>query len=130
MSHLNRTETASTIRHTVRIDSRADSPARASRASSITSEKNHNLTSDIPHADTNTNIGRRWPTMARVFKRPWKLPPSLQWIPANFTWERLKPVIRCAVAGWIAVVLFVIPAVSNLMGQVSVSVCATSCGAL
>ena len=111
MSHLNRTETASTIRHTVRINSRVESPAHASRASSITSEKNRNRTSDIPPADSG-----RW---TKVFKRPWKLPQSLQWIPANLTWERFKPVIRCAVAGWIAVVLFVIPAVSNFMGQVS-----------
>lgn len=118
MSHLNRTETASTIRHTVRINSRAESPARASRASSITSEKMRNRTSEIPPPPpADANSSGRW---IRVFKRPWKMPQFLQWIPANFTWERLKPVIRCAIAGWIAVVLFVIPAVSNLMGQVSV----------
>ncbi|KAH7923390.1 hypothetical protein BV22DRAFT_1196761 [Leucogyrophana mollusca] len=35
-----------------------------------------------------------------------KVPTSLQWIPANSTWSKWKPVIRSALAAWVAVVLF------------------------
>ena len=125
MPHLNHTETASTNHHTVRIN--AESPAHASRASSIASEKIRNLNSNIPPADSNPKIPNSGRRMAWLFKRPWKLPPSLQWIPANFTWEHFKPVIRCAASGWIAIVLFVIPAVGNLMGQVSFSLSLCVC---
>jgi hypothetical protein len=47
-----------------------------------------------------------------------KLPKRLQWIPYNWTWSKIKPVIRCAVAAWIATVLFVIPRVQIFLGQV------------
>lgn len=47
-----------------------------------------------------------------------KLPANLQWIPANWTWSKIKPVIRCAVAAWIAAVLFIIPRAEVFMGQV------------
>ncbi|KAM6495323.1 Protein of unknown function (DUF2422) domain containing protein [Amanita muscaria] len=43
--------------------------------------------------------------------------PSLQWIPANFTWPKLKPLIRCSVAAWASAMLFLIPSVLRLMGQ-------------
>jgi hypothetical protein len=56
--------------------------------------------------------------LAVADKRGFELPPSLQWIPANWNWSKLKPVIRSAIAGWIAAILFVIPAVEVLMGQV------------
>ncbi|KAG0699492.1 hypothetical protein DFH29DRAFT_983489 [Suillus ampliporus] len=51
-----------------------------------------------------------------------KLPQSLQWIPANSTWSKWKPVIRSAVAAWIAVVVFIIPRTENILGQVCVVV--------
>ncbi|KAH8827139.1 hypothetical protein DL96DRAFT_1669804 [Flagelloscypha sp. PMI_526] len=41
------------------------------------------------------------------------------WIKDNCTISRLKPVIRCAIATWISVVLFVIPKVQVLLGQAS-----------
>lgn len=47
-----------------------------------------------------------------------KLPKSLEWIPANSTWSKWKPVIRSALAAWITVVIFVIPRTENLLGQV------------
>ena len=46
------------------------------------------------------------------------LPSSLRWIPANFTWSKIKPVIRCSIAASLAVILFVIPTVELVMGQV------------
>ncbi|KAG6834861.1 hypothetical protein H0H93_006863, partial [Arthromyces matolae] len=49
----------------------------------------------------------------------WKTPGFLQWIPASFTFSKLKPAIRCAVAAWIALVLFVIPPVQRFFGQAS-----------
>ncbi|KAF8642481.1 hypothetical protein AX16_009482 [Volvariella volvacea WC 439] len=44
---------------------------------------------------------------------------SVAWIPENWTWSNIKPVIRCAVAAWTSTVLFLIPAVERLMGQAS-----------
>lgn len=48
------------------------------------------------------------------------LPPTLQWIPANWTWSKWKPVLRSALAAWICLLLFLIPTTLNVMGQVSV----------
>ncbi|KIJ63943.1 hypothetical protein HYDPIDRAFT_112430 [Hydnomerulius pinastri MD-312] len=48
-----------------------------------------------------------------------KLPTSLQWIPANWTWSKWKPVLRSALAAWVAVVIFAIPTTENLLGQAS-----------
>ncbi|KAF7295393.1 hypothetical protein MIND_01078900 [Mycena indigotica] len=44
-------------------------------------------------------------------------PSSLQWVPDNFFWAQVKPVIRCAIAAWISTVLFLIPPVEAMMGQ-------------
>ena len=46
-----------------------------------------------------------------------QVPEYLEWIPANWTWAKFKPVIRCAVAAWIATIFFIIPQVQNFMGQ-------------
>lgn len=54
-------------------------------------------------------------------KSGFQVPVFLQWIPANWNWSKLKPVIRCAIAAWISAVLFVIPTVENVMGQVRVN---------
>jgi hypothetical protein len=51
-------------------------------------------------------------------KQKMKLPQTLRWIPASSTWSKWKPVIRSALAGWIAVVVFIIPRTENLLGQV------------
>ncbi|KAF8149165.1 hypothetical protein B0H34DRAFT_735166 [Crassisporium funariophilum] len=42
-----------------------------------------------------------------------------EWIGKNWTWSKIKPVIRCAVVGWISVVIFVIPKVEAFVGQAS-----------
>ena len=47
-----------------------------------------------------------------------KLPQSLQWIPSNWTWSKLKPVIRSALSQWISLVLVVINPSLRAMGQV------------
>lgn len=47
-----------------------------------------------------------------------RLPATLKWIPDNWTYSNIKPVIRCAFAAWISSVLFVIPKVEIFMGQV------------
>ncbi len=56
-----------------------------------------------------------------------KLPSNLQWIPANWSWPKVKPVIRCAVAAWLSTVLFVIPPVERFMGQVSTDIRSPTC---
>ncbi|GJE89275.1 aromatic acid exporter family member 2 domain-containing protein [Phanerochaete sordida] len=46
-------------------------------------------------------------------------PINLQWIPANFTWSKLKPVLRSALQGWISVLFFTIPRLERMLGQAS-----------
>ncbi|KAF5356418.1 hypothetical protein D9758_009464 [Tetrapyrgos nigripes] len=48
-----------------------------------------------------------------------KVPPQLRWIADNCTWTKIKIVLRCAFAAWLASVLFVIPSVMRYMGQAS-----------
>lgn len=47
-----------------------------------------------------------------------KLPDFMKWIPENWTWSKIKPAIRCAVAAWIGAVLFAIPRIEVFLGQV------------
>ncbi|KIY44983.1 hypothetical protein FISHEDRAFT_50366 [Fistulina hepatica ATCC 64428] len=64
------------------------------------------IVSPGPVSDLSEPRKKPWTTRLKN----WKVPEWLQWIPANWTWSKIKPVIRCAVAAWIAAVLFVIPA--------------------
>ncbi|KAF5318091.1 hypothetical protein D9619_012029 [Psilocybe cf. subviscida] len=41
------------------------------------------------------------------------------WIPANWTFAKWKPAIRCALVAWLSLVLFVIPVVERELGQAS-----------
>ena len=56
-------------------------------------------------------------------ERKFTLPSSLAWIPANLTWPRLKPVIRCALSAWVAIVFMIITRVAHPLGQVSTTSC-------
>lgn len=47
-------------------------------------------------------------------------PIDFAWVPNNWTWSKIKPVIRNAINGWLAVILLVIPSVEKAMGQVRV----------
>jgi hypothetical protein len=51
------------------------------------------------------------------FKLRW--PATLQWVPDNATWAKIKPTIRSTVAAWLSAVLFLIPQVEIFMGQAS-----------
>jgi len=48
-----------------------------------------------------------------------QLPDQLKWIPANWSWPKLKPVLRSALSAWICVLLIVINPSMRLLGQVS-----------
>ena len=53
---------------------------------------------------------------------PWTklaLPSSLQWIPQNFTWSKMKPVIRCSLVVWISLLFVIIPQTARMLGLVS-----------
>ena len=56
-------------------------------------------------------------------ERKFTLPQSLAWIPANLTWSRLKPVIRCSLTAWVSLVLMVLTRVARPLGQVSTTSC-------
>jgi hypothetical protein len=46
-------------------------------------------------------------------------PSSLQWIPKNLTWSKMKPVIRCSLVAWISLLFMIIPKTAKMLGQVS-----------
>jgi hypothetical protein len=88
---------------------------QADRAGSIgSSNKNHELSSNSTQGGTQKE--KRFFVVDEL-----EIPSSLQWIPSNCTWSKIKPVIRCAVAAWVSAVLFVIPRVEAFMGQVNMS---------
>lgn len=51
-------------------------------------------------------------------KRKFTLPSSLAWIPANFTWSRMKPLIRCSLMAWVSILLSILGEVARPLGQV------------
>ncbi|KAJ7286108.1 hypothetical protein C8J57DRAFT_1431688 [Mycena rebaudengoi] len=53
-------------------------------------------------------------------------PATLQWVPDNATWAKIKPTIRSTVAAWLSAVLFLIPQVEIFMGQASFLILMTS----
>lgn len=54
--------------------------------------------------------------------RKFTVPKSLAWIPQNMSWSKLKPVIRCSLAAWVAAVLMIIGPVSRSLGQVGINI--------
>ncbi|KAI0041545.1 hypothetical protein FA95DRAFT_1548599 [Auriscalpium vulgare] len=45
------------------------------------------------------------------------LPSNLQWIPANLSWPKLKPVIRNAISAWACLILLIVNSSLRTMGQ-------------
>ena len=82
------------------------------KEASGTSEKDENSGGSTSDDSTSSSSTQSSPSFV--------LPASLQWIPANWKWSNIKVVLRCAIAAWLAVVLFVIPRVELYMGQVRV----------
>ncbi|GBE78787.1 hypothetical protein SCP_0116800 [Sparassis crispa] len=46
-------------------------------------------------------------------------PFDFKWIPNNFTWSKLKIVIRCAIMAWVSLMFMIIPRLAKLLGQAS-----------
>ena len=45
-------------------------------------------------------------------------PVNLKWIPDNWNWSKIKPVIRSAIVAWISLLFFVIRDLEKMLGQV------------
>ncbi|KAK7688323.1 hypothetical protein QCA50_008695 [Cerrena zonata] len=45
------------------------------------------------------------------------IPVDLKWIASNWSYSKLKPVIRSAIMGWVSIILLIIPKVERAMGQ-------------
>ncbi|KDR73069.1 hypothetical protein GALMADRAFT_270443 [Galerina marginata CBS 339.88] len=56
-------------------------------------------------------ITKGWSGVRSYFAR------QFAWVPQNFEWSKIKLVVRCALAAWVSVVLFIIPKVERVMGQ-------------
>jgi hypothetical protein len=88
---------------------RGRSPRRSVQLEKAQEESPANSNMDPKNLKSDTAASR---------KRKFKLPASLQWIPANWTWSKIKPVIRCALSAWIAAIFFIIPRVQIFLGNV------------
>ncbi|KAF8629340.1 hypothetical protein AX15_003501 [Amanita polypyramis BW_CC] len=97
--------------NSVRINPNVEAPTSSSFPTTTSSEKGQGRASKK----------RRW-----IKWEHWRLPQGLVWIPANFTWSNMKPVIRCAIAAWVSGILFVIPGLEKIMGQGSFVILMTS----
>ena len=61
-------------------------------------------------------------TKSAVSPGQWVLahsPIDLAWIPANWTWSKMKVLIRCALVAWISLLFFIVKRLEILLGQVS-----------
>ena len=63
------------------------------------------------------NTGPGYSQQIRSFLRS-----NCNWIPQNWTRSKIKTTLRCAIVGWLSTILFVIPSVQVVLGQVSVPV--------
>lgn len=113
--HAKYSQTMSTNHSEVRIDPHPhDIPIQQQQSSFSSSTSNSKNEKESP-GDKSKKDGKE--------KGNIKLPKNMEWIPNNWTWPKIKPAIRCAVAAWLSCVLFLIPAVIAYMGQVCVLVC-------
>lgn len=69
--------------------------------------------------DSTKKAAEMSPVKSKLLWRSENLPAILQWIPANWTWSKWKPVLRSALSAWISLLLFLIPTTMDVMGQVS-----------
>lgn len=46
-------------------------------------------------------------------------PVDLTWIPNNWTWSKMKVLIRCALVAWISLFFFIVKRLEIMLGQVS-----------
>ncbi|KAJ6463830.1 hypothetical protein C8R47DRAFT_1156945 [Mycena vitilis] len=90
--------------------------AEKKRGEETSNSKSHRPPSSDSSSSTTDSKRLIWTSNA-LDSLTW--PSSLQWVPENFTWAKVKPTIRSAVAAWLSLVLFVIPKVEVFLGQVT-----------
>ncbi|KAJ3877319.1 hypothetical protein F5051DRAFT_408806 [Lentinula edodes] len=74
---------------------------------------------DSSTSTSSTSRKHEIPRKTRMIQPKWQWPSSLAWVPANWSWMKIRLALRCAIAAWISSVLFVIPAVQVWIGQAS-----------
>ncbi|KAF9035517.1 hypothetical protein BJ165DRAFT_1533514 [Panaeolus papilionaceus] len=100
------------------LNSSSSSPHSSSSSSSSSSSHSSNCTGSSTRSSSKPS-----PPLTSSQKLHRKVGSFLDghtaWITSNLTYSRLKPAIRCAIAGWLSAVLFIVPDVLRLMGQAS-----------
>ncbi|KAF5312520.1 hypothetical protein D9619_003562 [Psilocybe cf. subviscida] len=101
--------------------------SRQSSSSTSPSPSSNEFTPSTAKATANNSPKENCSAQKKTKSRPKPKPKwltfltsRLEWVPANWTFAKWKPVIRCALVAWISLVLFVIPAVEREMGQASI----------
>ncbi|KAF5319812.1 hypothetical protein D9611_012858 [Ephemerocybe angulata] len=74
---------------------------------------------DAARAPSSTTSGSSGTTTSWLSKVALQGRSHFDWVSSHWNWYSLKPVLRCWLAGWIAAVLFAIPAVDRWMGNAS-----------
>ncbi|PCH32963.1 hypothetical protein WOLCODRAFT_141429 [Wolfiporia cocos MD-104 SS10] len=80
-----------------------------SQATSVEQEK-----SDRLHKDRKP-LSFQWRRLGKTAVD--KFPLDLKWIPNNWSWPKLKPVIRCALLGWVSILFMVFSRTEAVLGQ-------------
>ncbi|KAI0344331.1 hypothetical protein BDW22DRAFT_1355705 [Trametopsis cervina] len=82
------------------------------------SGKPEHRTSDSESKVHRARLRRMWQTVARLVQgSPFSV--DLNWVPSNFTWSKLKPVIRSALLAWVSSLFVIISKTEVLLGQAS-----------
>lgn len=97
-----------TLRH-VRIETPSQ---RASPVDSGHGSREKPSAASDRHRQGPGRASRSWTFIVKHF------PLDLAWIPNNWSWSKIKPIIRAWVQGWISVIFMVIPRVESVLGQV------------
>ncbi|KAF9813949.1 hypothetical protein IEO21_05385 [Rhodonia placenta] len=96
-----------TLRH-VRIETPSQ---RASPVDSGHGSREKPSAASDRHRQGPGRASRSWTFIVKHF------PLDLAWIPNNWSWSKIKPIIRAWVQGWISVIFMVIPRVESVLGQ-------------
>lgn len=101
------------------VERRASNPSDETEATQVNrQEKAHNEAEDQSHIRTTGSVSQYVRTLGRKLFQILPFDTDLSWVSNNFTWSKIKPVIRCAAFTWICLLFVVIPKLEVMLGQV------------
>jgi len=81
-------------------------------------QKPATIAHESPSASSEKAAGNTGPGYSQQIRS--FLKSNCNWIPQNWTRSKIKTTFRCAIVGWLSTILFIIPSVQVVLGQVSI----------